>query len=282
MPTLYIVSTPIGNLEDISLRALRVLREVSLIAVEDTRHARKLLNHFEIKTRTISYHEHIKYDRLPAILRAMDEGDVALISDAGTPGLSDPGYELIAAAIEAGHNVTPLPGANAVFAALVVSGLPFSQFTYLGFAPRKSRERLAFFAPYKEAAYPIVFYEAPHRLLDTLRDMESVLGASRRVVTANDLTKLYEEVRREMLAEAIAHFTTKEPRGEYTVVIAAAESPLEPATPPGEDELLARLHAMTSAGESPTGAIKQLASETGLPRRQLYDLWLHRSPARES
>ncbi|PZS03069.1 MAG: 16S rRNA (cytidine(1402)-2'-O)-methyltransferase, partial [Candidatus Chloroheliales bacterium] len=188
MPTLYIVSTPIGNLEDISLRALRVLREARLIAVEDTRHARVILQHYQITTPTVAYHEHNKDERVSAILVALEQGDVALISDAGTPGLSDPGYELISAALDAGHDVTAVPGASALLAALVVSGVPFAQFTYVGFAPRRSSERQKRFAALADEPRPVVLYEAPHRLHACLVDLAKALGPDRQIVVARELT----------------------------------------------------------------------------------------------
>jgi 16S rRNA (cytidine1402-2'-O)-methyltransferase len=267
--TLYIVPTPIGNLEDITLRALRVLREVTLIAAEDTRTTGRLLAHYEIDTPQTSYHEHNKLAKLDAILGALDTGDVALVSDAGTPGLSDPGYELIRAALDAGVRVEPLPGPSAVIPALVASGLPTDSFVYLGFLPRKSGARREALGEVREAPRTIVLYEAPHRLLDTLGDVRDVLGP-RRVAVARELTKLYEEVWRGGVDEAIAHYTENPPRGEITLVVAGA-SPAEARTWT-EDEVRAALAGRLAAGESRAAAAKAVAQEAGWPRRRVYDL----------
>ncbi len=290
MPTLYVVSTPIGNLEDISLRALRVLREARLIAVEDTRHARVLLQRYEITTPTIAYYEHNKDERVPAILTALAEGDVALISDAGTPGLSDPGYELITATLDAGHAVTAVPGASALLAALVVSGLPFAQFTYVGFPPRRSGERRKWFAALADEPRPVVLYEAPHRLRASLADLQTALGPDHAIVVARELTKLHEEVRRESIAAAIAHFAATDPRGEFVIII----PPLPHPNPPpiggreqGEQrfaptdllplipedrttDALAQIAALVAAGRSPAAAAKEVAGRLHLDRRELY------------
>jgi 16S rRNA (cytidine1402-2'-O)-methyltransferase len=279
MATLYVVSTPIGNLEDISLRALRVLREARLIAVEDTRHARVLLQRYEITTPTVAYHEHNKDERIPTILDALAQGDVALISDAGTPGLSDPGYELINAALDAGHIVTAVPGASALLAALVVSGVPFAQFTYVGFPPRRSSERQKWFAALAKEVRPVVFYEAPHRLRASLADLQAALGPDRKIVVARELTKLHEEVHRESVAAAIAHFAATSPRGEFVLIIpplptdqrAAAESPGQEEADP-----LAQLEALVAAGLTPAAAARQLASELQLDRRELYRQYVER------
>lgn len=291
MGVLYIVSTPIGNLEDISLRALRVLREARLIAVEDTRHARVLLQHFQITTPMLAYHEHNKFERLPAILAVLAEGDVALISDAGTPGLSDPGYELIAAALEAGHSVTAVPGASALLAGLVVSGLPFAQFTYVGFPPRRSGERKKWFAALADEPRPIVLYEAPHRLRATLSDMQTALGGERPIVVARELTKLHEEVRRESIAAAVAHFAETNPRGEFVIIIAPHPNPPplagrgendpHPNPPPPLREresinTLAEMDALVAGGLSPAAAAKELAARLHLNRRELYRQYIER------
>src|SRR6476619_6698914 len=206
MGTLHVVSTPIGNLEDISMRALRVLREVRLIAAEDTRHTRKLLNHYGITTPAISYHAHNERARLAPILAALEEGDVALVSDAGTPGFSDPGLELIRAALAAGHTVTAAPGPVAAVTALVLSGFDIRRFTYLGFLPRQGTERRAALAAVAAQPWPLVCFEAPHRLLDLLADMHTVLGER-------------------PCAVARAHFAAAPPRGECTVVVDGAPPP---------------------------------------------------------
>jgi 16S rRNA (cytidine1402-2'-O)-methyltransferase len=214
--TLYLVATPIGNLEDISARALRILSEVGLIAAEDTRVTHKLLSHFDIHTRMVSYYEHNKLSRLDAILEALNTGDVALVSDAGTPGLNDPGYELVRAALEAGHQVSPVPGAASPIAALVASGIATDAFLYLGYLPRKASERRAALSEVATLPYTLIFLESPHRLPNSLGDLREALG-DRQVAVARELTKVYEEIWRGSLSAAMEHFS--EPRGEFVIVI---------------------------------------------------------------
>ena len=269
MPTLYLVATPIGNLEDITLRALRVLQEVSLIAAEDTRTTRKLLSHYGIKARLTSYHEHNKGAKIPYILAALQGGDVALVSEAGTPGLSDPGYDLVAAAAEAGVPVVVVPGPSAVVAALAVSGLPTRQFTYVGFLPRRSGERRRLLSTLAARPQTIVALESPHRLLAALADLLAVLG-DRRIAVCRELTKLHEEVFRGLISEAIAHF--REPRGEFTLVLAGASEPAEAIVP--TEAVLAELRQLRQQGMAPRQAVTQVAQQFGLPRRQVYRLWL--------
>ncbi len=221
MGTLYLVATPIGNLEDITLRALRVLREAPLIAAEDTRHTRKLLSHFEIPT-PVSYHEHSGPAGIERVLSALAQGDVALVSDAGTPAVSDPGQELVRAALAAGHPVVPIPGPSAVIAALIASGLPSDSFTFFGFLPRNSGERRAELERLRDGEPTLVLFEAPHRLLATLDDLVAVLG-DRQAALARELTKVHEEWLRGPLSQLRAHYTGGvTPRGEYTLVIAGA------------------------------------------------------------
>ena len=278
MPTLYVVSTPIGNLEDISLRALRVLREVALIAAEDTRHTRGLLTHFDIATPTIAYHEHNKLTRLDAILaRLADGADVALVSDAGTPGLSDPGYELIRAALDAGYAVDAVPGASSPLTALVLSGLPFAEFTYVGFPPRKAAEARAFFGRHAAEPRPLVLLEAPHRLRDSLVIIHETLG-DRQLAVCRELTKLHQEVRRERVSAVIAHFAQTDPRGEFTIVIAPPDEvsglPQLQDSRMTEDDVRARLLALRDAGIAAKEAVAQVTGESGLSRRAVYKLWL--------
>lgn len=269
MPTLYVVATPIGNLEDITLRALRVLQEVSLIAAEDTRTTRKLLSHYGIKARLTSYHEHNKGAKIPYILNALQQGDVALVSEAGTPAVSDPGYDLVAAAAEAGVPVVAVPGPSAVVAALAVSGLPTRQFSYVGFLPRRRGERRRLLSTLAAQPQTIVALESPHRLLATLSDLLAVLG-DRRIAVCRELTKLHEEVFRGPISEAIAHF--REPRGEFTLVIAPAPQPAEPVVP--TEAVLQELQQLRQQGVAPRQAVTQVAQQFGLPRRQVYRLWL--------
>jgi 16S rRNA (cytidine1402-2'-O)-methyltransferase len=276
MGTLYLVSTPIGNLEDITLRALRVLREAALIAAEDTRHTRRLLAHHQIETPCISYHEHNKLARQDELLGALASGDVALVSDAGTPALSDPGYELVVACIAAGIPVTPIPGPSAPLAALVASGLPTERFSYLGFLPRRSAERQALFSSLAALPATLVCFESPHRLAAALADALAVLG-DRPAVVARELTKLHEEFVRLPLSEAHAHFKAHHPRGECTLLIAGAAPGTtraaqdEAAT---EEALRARLRELRAEGQRGSAAARTVAREYGQPRSAVYQLWL--------
>ena len=266
MGTLFVVATPIGNLEDISLRALRVLREASLIAAEDTRHTHRLLAHYDIPTRMTSYFEHNKLAKLDAVLEALSTGDVALVSDAGTPGLSDPGYELVRAAISAGHSVAPIPGPSAITSALVVSGLPTDQFVYVGFLPRRAGERRRLIRGWREERRTLVCFEAPHRLCDTLADIATELG-DRPVAVCQELTKLYERVFRGPVSDAIAHFAAEPPRGEYTLVVGGATDAEPPATADEIDACLSRLLAETTSTRE---AVDRARLELHIDRRTLY------------
>jgi 16S rRNA (cytidine1402-2'-O)-methyltransferase len=216
MPVLYVIATPIGNLEDISLRALRLLQEVKLIAAEDTRTTRHLLNAHNIKTPLTSYHEHSKRAKLDYLLNYLDKEDIALVSEAGMPGLSDPGYELIIAAIERGISVVPIPGASAVITALVVSGLPTDQFLYLGFLPRRKGQRQRLLSSIVDEPRTTVAFETPHRLREALSDIEGILG-NRRLSVCRELTKVHEEIFRGRVSQAREYFA--EPRGEFSLVI---------------------------------------------------------------
>lgn len=266
MGTLYLVATPIGNLEDITTRALRVLRESSLIAAEDTRHTRKLLSFFDIHTPLTSYYEFNKLSRLEQILGALEAGDVALVSDAGTPALNDPGYELVRAALDAGFNVSPIPGPSAPLAALVASGLPTDSFVYLGYLPRKSVERRRLLDSVIALPFTLVFLEAPHRLENSLADLLAVLG-DRQVAVARELTKLHEEFLRGSLSQALKHFQQNPPRGEITLVIMGYQESKQPWS---EAELEAALHQSLREGESIARAAGRIAGESGWPRRPLY------------
>ncbi|HET9978981.1 MAG TPA: 16S rRNA (cytidine(1402)-2'-O)-methyltransferase [Ktedonobacterales bacterium] len=277
MGTLYLVATPLGNLEDITLRALRILRESRLIAAEDTRHTRKLLNHFEIATPTISYHEHSGPVGIAIVLVALAEGDVALVSDAGTPAISDPGADLVSAALAAAYPVTPIPGPSAVITALIASGLPTDQFTFLGFLPRKTKERRALLSSVRDEPRTLVLYEAPHRLRACLDDLLAVLG-DRDVCLARELTKVHEEWLRGSLSSLRAHYTREEPRGEYTLVIAGAQDTSRPESEmnPTEREATVRerLRVLLSEGNSTRDAAAQVAGELGISRRDAYRLAL--------
>jgi len=266
--TLYIVGTPIGNLEDISLRALRTLREVELIAAEDTRRTRKLLARYGIGTPLTSYHEHNKLAKLDLLLETLREKDVALVSEAGMPGLSDPGYELVRAAIEAHIPVVPIPGPSALVTALVVSGLPTDSFLYLGFLPRRKAERRCLLTSVAEERRTIVAFEAPHRLLASLNDIREVLG-NRRIAVARELTKAFEEVIRGNIDDAIQRFSEARPRGEFTLVIEGAKDMVWE-----EAQVKEELEKLLAAGVEDREAIKQVAKSAGWPRREVYKIWL--------
>jgi 16S rRNA (cytidine1402-2'-O)-methyltransferase len=275
MGTLYLVATPIGNLEDITLRALRILREVPLIAAEDTRHTRRLLTHFEIATPMTSYHEHSGSARTDAVVAALTTGDVALVSDAGTPLLSDPGQALVRAALAAGHAVVPIPGPSAAIAALVASGLSTDQFTFLGFLPRKSSDRRALLARFAPAPETLILYEAPHRLLVCLDDLLAALG-DRQATLARELTKVHEEFRCGRLSALRAGYERGDaPRGEFTIVIAGAESNFKQETEESlERRAVERIHTLLATGMSVRETATEVARLTGLPRRQAYRLAL--------
>jgi len=271
MPSLYVVATPIGNLEDISLRALRILREVKLIAAEDTRKTKQLLNTYDIKTHMTSYHEHNKLAKLDYILGYLESEDVALVSNAGMPVISDPGYELIVAANQRGIPVVPIPGASTVTTALVVSGLPTEQFIYLGFLPRKTNGRRRLLESVADEPSTIVVLEAPHRLLAALNDILLILG-DREIAVCRELTKIHEEVFRGTISQAIEHFT--EPRGEFTLVI---EGRAVKDKPQVTEDIGRQLHRMRLSGATAREAITRVAGETGLPRKELYRAWLKSS-----
>jgi 16S rRNA (cytidine1402-2'-O)-methyltransferase len=278
MGILYLVATPIGNLEDITLRALRVLKEASLIAAEDTRSARRLLAHFEISTPVTSYFEYNKLTKLKNILDALEHGDVAVISDAGMPGLSDPGYELVRAALENGMRVVPIPGANALVSALVASGLPTDQFVYLGFLPRQKSARRKLLESAVDEPRTIVVYEAPHRICESLDDIAEVMG-NRLVCVARELTKMFEEFFRGTVDEARAHFAEHSPRGEFTLVIAGksqAEAMAEAQEEWDDERVHSRVSVLMQSGMARTDAVKQTARESGRDRRQVYDLTLRK------
>jgi len=271
MPTLYAVATPIGNLEDISLRALRILREVKLIAAEDTRRTRQLLNAYEIKTPVTSYYEHNKLTKLDYIMSRLEKGDVALVSDAGMPGISDPGYELIAAASQRGFPIVPVPGPSTVITALAVSGLPTDKFVYIGFLPRKASERKRLLKSIAGESSTIVVLEAPHRLSATLDDILSLLG-DRKIAVCRELTKVHEEIFRGTISEAMKHFAA--PRGEFTLVI---EGKREEKKPVMTEEIERKLRSMRRSGKTAKEAIAEVAEESGLPKKELYRTWLKAS-----
>jgi 16S rRNA (cytidine1402-2'-O)-methyltransferase len=270
--TLYIVGTPIGNLEDMTFRAVKTLQSVDWIAAEDTRHTGKLLHHFQIATPQVSYHDHNRHSRTEDLLARLQQGkSVALVSDAGMPGISDPGYELVKACAENGILVVPIPGPSAVIAALTASGLPSDRFVFEGFLPAKSKHRRAQLEPLISETRTLVFYEAPHRLKPTLQDLADVLGETRQIVLARELTKLHEEFWRGTIAAAIQRCGDREPMGEYTLVVAGAE-PTEQVW--SETVLLAELKNLLNQGLSRSQASRQLAEQTTVSRRTLYQLAL--------
>ena len=270
-PGLYLVATPIGNLEDITLRALRILKSAGRIACEDTRQTQKLLNHYQIATPTLSLHQHNERERAIELVDDLKAGQcIALVSDAGTPGISDPGSWLTQAAIAAGIPVYPIPGANAAVSALIASGLSTSNFQFLGFLPEKAgARRTALEALAKESPGTLIFYEAPHRILETLSDLESVWGANLRIVVARELTKLHEEFLRGTVAEIKANLTARDRiRGEITLLVEAV--PLT-QTQPSIGSLLTQLHHLeASEGLSEKEALKRLARESSQSKSDLY------------
>jgi 16S rRNA (cytidine1402-2'-O)-methyltransferase len=268
MPILYVVATPIGNLEDISLRALRMLREVKLIAAEDTRKTKRLLNTYDIKTPMTSYHEQNKRAKLGYILGRLEEVDVALVSEAGTPGISDPGYEIIVAASQRGIPVVPIPGPSAIITALVISGLPTDRFIYIGFLPRKSGDRRRLLESVAAELGTIVALEAPHRLKGALNDILFVLG-DRRAAICRQLTKIHEEVFRGTIRQALEHFT--EPKGEFTLVIEGKGKKAKPQLTP---DIERQLEDLQMSGVMAKEAIARVAGETGVSKKELYRAWL--------
>lgn len=266
--TLYVCGTPIGNLSDVTVRMLDTLRDADVIAAEDTRQVAKLLSRFSIETPTLSYHEHNEASQAERLVSRLKAGQtVALVSDAGMPGISDPGEAVIKAAIREGIQVVPIPGPVAAVAGLVVSGLPTARWVFEGFLPREGKARRRMLRTLVAEPRTLVFYEGPHRLLDTLVDMADAFGADRPVAVARELTKAFEEVVRGTLAEAIAHFEAHAPRGEITLVVGGGT---EVAEAPGEVDMDSRLIALLARGMSKQDASKQIARELGVPKRDAY------------
>jgi 16S rRNA (cytidine1402-2'-O)-methyltransferase len=269
--TLYIVSTPIGNLEDITQRALQVLGQVELIACEDTRHTRKLLNHFGINTPTVSYHDHNERERSAELLRRLTSGEsIALVSDAGTPGINDPGYRIVQLAIENDLTVVPVPGASALISALVCSGLPTDEFFFGGFLPPKSNARRMRLTELRSLPATLIFYEAPHRISAALKDAFEVLGA-RHAVVARELTKLHEEFIRGRLDELAAQFASNEKaRGEIVLIIDRASALEEQASVNSQPSVAAVVAEFESEGMDHRIALKKAARTLGLTRDEAY------------
>jgi len=272
VPSLYIVSTPIGNLGDLSHRAVEVLRAVDVILAEDTRRTGVLLRHFGVEGRLISAHEHNESARARLVAELLGEGkDVALVSDAGTPLLSDPGARLVRSAIESGFEVIPIPGASALLAALVASGLSADRFTFYGFLPRKGGAREDLLREIAASGFTSVLYEAPQRVAKLLEDLLEAAGSDRRVVLARELTKLHEEVYRATLGEAVHHFDERAPRGEF-VVLLEGRSPSEsdPATAAAAARILAE--ALLAQGVAPSAVARELRDRLGISRNEAYQL----------
>ena len=270
MPTLYIVGTPIGNLEDVTMRALRVLREVGLIAAEDTRVTRKLLQRYEIRTPITSFHDHNKAAKLPTILSALKDKDVALVSDAGMPGINDPGAELVRAAATEGFAVVVVPGPSALTSAVAGSGLPIDQFIYLGFLPRRRSQRKRLLETLRLERRALVVFEAPHRMRAALEDVLVILG-DRQVAVCRELTKLHEEVFRGSVSMALEHFDN--PRGEFTLVVEGSREAAVDGAQMDEEArtLLARFRA---DGRSARDSVALAVESTGLPKRRVYRMWV--------
>lgn len=266
MGTLYVVATPIGNLDDISPRARKTLASVALIAAEDTRHSKRLLRHFAITTPLVSYHQHNERERRELLLRALNAGDVALISDAGTPAVSDPGADLVAAARAAGHTVSPIPGPSALAAAVSASGLITGPFVALGFLPRETGSRRQAIARAGASGMPFVLFEAARRLPKTLAELRDILG-EREAVVLRELTKLHEEIRSGTLGALREWAASETPAGEVVVVVGAA-----PAARPEEDDVTRLVRDLRRAGLSASQTAREAAAVTGLPRSDLYRL----------
>jgi 16S rRNA (cytidine1402-2'-O)-methyltransferase len=269
---LFLVGTPLGNLEDISLRALRVLKEADLIAAEDTRRTRELLTHYDIHTPLTTYHQHNLQKKGPLLLKLLKEGKkIALVTDAGMPGIADPGEELVREAVEAGIEVVAVPGPSAVIVALAVSGLPTGRFVFEGFLPRKPSQRRERLTELAEEERTLVIFEAPHRLLDTLEDMVEIFGGERKLAVTRELTKKFETVFRGSLKEALQHFKEEVPRGEITLVVKGAAR-LKPLFIPEEAAIL--VTALEKAGRPRKEALAEVARIYGRPRREIYQACL--------
>ncbi|HVI10367.1 MAG TPA: 16S rRNA (cytidine(1402)-2'-O)-methyltransferase [Candidatus Binatia bacterium] len=275
-PALYLVATPIGNLEDITLRALRVLKEVDVIACEDTRQTQKLLNHYDIHTRTTSYHEHNEMTRAPELVKQMQEGaSVALVTDAGMPGISGPGYRLIALAIRHHLPVVPVPGVSAFLAALVASGLPTDSFRFSGFLSSKRGERRTELEAVRNSPRTQVFYESPMRVVETLRDVSEIMGEDRRVVVAREVTKLHEEFLRGHAGEVLRNLEAREAvKGEITLLIGRAEESHAGKAVPGGPGIRERVQQIMAEDQvDQNAALKKAAKERGVSKSEAYREW---------
>ena len=270
--TLYLCATPIGNLEDMTLRAIRILKEVSVIAAEDTRYTRRLLTHFDIHTPLISYHEHNKASRGPELIARLAAGeDIAVVSDAGLPGISDPGADLVRLALPEGIAAVPLPGCNAALSALICSGLDSTMFTFVGFLPKTKKKRREFLENLAKNPYTLLMYEAPHRLRQTLNELQEIFG-DRPAVAARELTKRFEQFVRGTIGTLQDHFAAHLPRGEFTLVIAGcpAAAAAETAMDMDEVSLQDAVFALVAQGTDKKNAIRIIAEQRSLPKRVVY------------
>jgi 16S rRNA (cytidine1402-2'-O)-methyltransferase len=269
MGTLYLVATPIGNLEDMSPRAVRILKEVSLIAAEDTRHTGKLLKHFEIETKATSYFEHNKLNKLDFIIDKLSSGDVALVSDAGTPAINDPGYELVTAALASNFDVVPGPGPSAPVTALAVSGLPTDSFLYLGYLPHKTSDRHRFVGRVSNVTYTLIFLESPYRIVESLEDLLSVLS-DRQVCVAREMTKMYEEYWRGSISGAVEYFKSQPARGEFTLVVEG--KPKDENEKWTEEQLYEAIKQELLNEKSAKDISAELAIKSGWNKKDVYRL----------
>ena len=268
--SLYLCATPIGNLEDVTLRALRIMREVSLIAAEDTRHTRKLLSRYDIHTPLTSYHEHNKREKGPKLVAQLKEGkDIALVSDAGTPGISDPGQELVLLAVEEGLTVIPVPGASAVIAALTSSGLSTGRFAFEGFLPRVRKERNKVLNQIVAEERSFVFYESPQRIMKTLQEILTFAG-DRNIVVARELTKVHEEILRGQISQIIEHFRGHSPKGEFTVVLDGRNDKTKELPIRSSSDLYKMVTGYLVQGFDKKGAIKETARTIGISKKEVY------------
>lgn len=273
--TLYLCATPIGNLGDMTYRAVETLRAADLVAAEDTRHTRTLLAHYDIHVRVMSYHEHNKAEKGTLLIKELKAGkNIVCVSDAGLPGIADPGADLARRAIVEGIAVTPLPGANAALSALICAGLPLEGFTFVGFLPRKEKKRREVLA--RVAAYPetLIFYEAPHRLRETLAALVAGLGAKRQACAARELTKKFEEYRRTTLGELLAYYEEHDPRGEFVLIVAGADESTAAMDTAAEMSLMERYEAHIAKGLDKKEAMRRTAQELGIARRDVYQALL--------
>lgn len=268
--TLYLCATPIGNLEDITLRALRILKEVDYIAAEDTRHTLKLLNHYEISKPLISYHQHNRREKGPEIIKLLEQGmSIALVSDAGMPGISDPGEDLVSLAHQFSIPVSIIPGATASLSALVLSGLSTDRFVFEGFLPRENKERLDRIRSIERESRTVILYEAPHRLITTLRDLLAVFSGARKISIVRELTKIHEEVLLMTLDEALAYYEDKAPKGEFVLILGGnpdTEGKLDFTNISIEQHLLEYIES----GMDKKEAIKQVAKDRNIPKSEVY------------